>query len=55
MDQVGVCKDRAVTWGDLKHMEHQKLSFLIKAVYDVLPPPVNLHPTDAEHVGKLPA
>ena len=25
-------KDRAVTWGDLKHMEPQKLSFLIKAV-----------------------
>ena len=29
-------KDRAVIWGDVKHMEPQKLSFLIKAVYDVL-------------------
>ena len=36
-------KDRAVTWRDLKHMEPKKLSFLIKAVYDVLPTPVNLH------------
>ena len=36
-------KDRTDTWGDLKHLETQKLSFLIKAVYDVLPTPVNLH------------
>ena len=36
-------KDRTVTWGDLKHMEPQKLSFLINAVYDVLPTPVNPH------------
>ena len=36
-------KDRAVTWRNLKHMEPKKLSFLIKAVYDVLPTPVNLH------------
>ena len=36
-------KDRAVTWRDLKHMDPKKLSFLIKAVYDVLPTPVNLH------------
>ena len=36
-------KDRAVTWRDLKHTEPKKLSFLIKAVYDVLPTPVNLH------------
>ena len=36
-------KDRAVTWRDLKHMEPKKLSFLIKAVYDVLPTPGNLH------------
>ena len=36
-------KDRAVTWRDLKHMEPKKLSFLIKAVYDILPTPVNLH------------
>ena len=40
MDQVG---DRAVTWSDLKHMEPKKLSFLIKAVYNILPTPVNLH------------
>ena len=36
-------KDRAVTWGNLKHMEPQKLTFLIKVVYNVLPTPVNLH------------
>ena len=36
-------KDRAITWSDLKHMETQKLSFLIKAVFNVLPTPVNLH------------
>ena len=36
-------KDRAVIWGDLKHMEPRILSFLIKAVYDVLPIPDNLH------------
>ena len=28
---------------DLKHMEPPKLNFLIKAVYDFLPTPVNLH------------
>ena len=36
-------KDRAVTWRDPKHIEPKKLSFLIKAVYDVLSTPVNLH------------
>ena len=36
-------KDRAVTWRDLKHMEPKKLSFLIKAVYNILPTPINLH------------
>ena len=36
-------KGRAVIWRDLKYMEPKKLSFLIKAVYDVLPTPVNLH------------
>ena len=36
-------KDKAVTWRDLQHMEPKKLSFLIKAVCDVLPTPVNLH------------
>ena len=36
-------KDRAVTWRDLNIMEPKKLSFLVKAVYDVLPTPVNFH------------
>ena len=36
-------KDRAVTWSNLKHMGTKILSFLIKAVYEVLPTPVNLH------------
>ena len=35
-------KGRAITWNIMKHMEPQRLSFLIKAVYDVLPTPVNL-------------
>ena len=48
-------KDRAVTWRDLKHMEPKKLSFLIKAVYDVLPTPINLHAwrlTTSDRCGK---
>ena len=36
-------KDRAGTWRNLKHMEPKKLGFLVKAVYNVLPTPVNLH------------
>ena len=36
-------KGRAVTWRDLKHMEPKKLSFLLKAVKDVVQTPVNLH------------
>ena len=36
-------KDRAVTWRYLNIMEPKKLSFLIKAVNDVLPTPVNLY------------
>ena len=39
----GSAKDRAVTLNDLKHMEPKEFRFLIKAVYDVLPTPVNLH------------
>jgi hypothetical protein len=35
--------DRAISWSNIKHMEPRKLSFLIKAVYDILPTPVNLH------------
>ena len=42
MDQVEECKQRAVTWNDLKHMKSKKLNFLIKAVYNVLPTLVNL-------------
>ena len=36
-------KDITVTWGDFKHIEPPKVSFLIKAVYDALPTQVNLH------------
>ena len=36
-------KDRVVTWKDFKQMEPKKLSLLIKAVYDVVSTPVNLH------------
>ena len=36
-------KDTAVTWRGLKHVEPKKLSFLIEALYDALPTPVNLH------------
>ena len=43
MDHVESAEDRPVTWSDLKHIESKKLSFLIKAVYDVLPTPNNIH------------
>ena len=35
-------KDRTITWSDIKQMESKQLGFLIKAVYDILPTPVNL-------------
>ena len=35
-------KDRTITWSDIKQMEPKQLSFLIKAVYDILPTPVSL-------------
>ena len=35
-------KDRTITWSDIKQMELKQLGFLIKAVYDILPTPVNL-------------
>ena len=34
-------KDRTITWSDIKQMEPKQLGFLIKAVYDILPTPVN--------------
>ena len=38
----GNTKDRTITWSDIKQMEPKQLGFLIKAVYDILPTPVNL-------------
>ena len=35
-------KDRTVTLSDIKQIEPKQLGFLIKAVYDILPTPVNL-------------
>ena len=35
-------KDRTITWSDIKQMEPKQLGFPIKAVYDILPTPVNL-------------
>ena len=35
-------KDRTITWNDIKQMEPKQLGFLIKAVYDILPTPVDL-------------
>ena len=35
-------KDRTITWSNIKQMEPKQLGFLIKAVYDILPSPVNL-------------
>ena len=35
-------KDRTITWSDIKQMEPKQLGILIKAVYDILPTPVNL-------------
>ena len=36
------CMDRTITWSDIKQIEPKQLGFLIKAVYDILPTPVNL-------------
>ena len=36
-------KNKTVTWNDIKRRDLKKLSFLIKAVYDVLPKVVKLH------------
>ena len=35
-------KDRTIIWSKIKQMEPKQLGFLIKAVYDILPTPVNL-------------
>ena len=35
-------KDRTITWSDIKQMEPKQSGFLVKAVYDILPTPVNL-------------
>ena len=43
MDEWESTKDKCVKWGDLKHREPLKLTFVIKAIYDVLPTLVNLH------------
>ena len=34
--------DRTITWSDIKQIKPKQLSFLIKAIYDILPKPVNL-------------
>ena len=34
---------RKITWGELWNMESNRLSFIIRATYDVLPSPTNLH------------
>lgn len=36
-------QDRRVTWQDIWKAEGSRLSFLLRAVYDVLPSPANLH------------
>ena len=36
-------RSRTLTWNDIWRMEGQRISFLLKSVYDVLPSPVNLH------------
>ena len=35
-------KDRTITWSDIKQRRPKQLGVLIKAVYDILPTPVNL-------------
>ena len=35
-------KDTTITWSDIKQMEPKQLGFLIKALYGILPTPVNL-------------
>ena len=36
-------EQRKIRWKELQEMEASKLSFIIRATYDVLPPPTNLH------------
>lgn len=36
-------RSRKLTWGDIWHMDGQRVRFLLKSVYDVLPSPTNLH------------
>ena len=36
-------KNRTITWSYIKQMEPKQLGFLTKAVYDILPKPVNLN------------
>ena len=33
---------RSVSWSDMWRMDHQRIGFLLRSVYDVLPTPVNL-------------
>lgn len=35
--------ERKITWNDLWRMDSESIKFLIKAVYDILPSPSNLH------------
>ena len=35
-------QDRSITWNDIKQKDSKQLSFLVKAVYDIFPTPVNL-------------
>ena len=39
---IAVAQPKQGAWSDIKQMEPKQLGFLIKAVYDILPTPVNL-------------
>ncbi|KAL7877268.1 hypothetical protein SRHO_G00039130 [Serrasalmus rhombeus] len=38
----GIAKKK-ISWSELRNMESNRLSFIIKATYDILPTPANLH------------
>ncbi len=43
MDNLGGCCDRAISWAEFWKLPQARLSFLIRATYNTLPSPKNLH------------
>lgn len=41
--QIGECEKKGVGWRDLLSMDAKRLSFIIRAMFNVLPTPINFH------------